>query len=63
MQQIARELQLLDDYLKLKNYRPATRKSYGCALKQFLEWWVKMGMTADSLDQSQARRYILDKYL
>ncbi len=61
MKSIGEELQALDDYLKLKNYSVATRKSYGCALKQFLHWRIKKGVS-DLLDQIQARQYILHRY-
>ncbi|MEZ4888649.1 MAG: tyrosine-type recombinase/integrase [Chitinophagales bacterium] len=61
MKSISEELQSLDDHLKLKNYSVATRKSYGCALKQFLHWRIKQGFLTP-LDQSQARRYILYRY-
>ncbi|MFK7906820.1 MAG: tyrosine-type recombinase/integrase, partial [Chitinophagales bacterium] len=48
-------------YLQLKNYSLATRKSYGCALKQFLHWRIKKAF-ANDLDQTQARQYILYRY-
>ena len=61
MDTISQELEALDNYLQLKNYSLATRKSYGCALKQFLHWRIKQGFSAE-LDQTQARRYILYRY-
>ena len=58
MNTIHKELEAFDNYLQLKNYSIATRKSYGCCLKQFLHW----RSNSSSLDQYQARQYILYRY-
>ncbi len=61
MSNISDELQLFNDHLTLKNYSLATRKSYGCALGQFLHWRLKKGLTG-ALTQNEARQYILYRY-
>ena len=61
MKEILPELQAFDEYLTLKNFSKSTRKSYRCALKQFLLWRVKNGYLGQ-LDQQQARAYILQRY-
>lgn len=58
---ITKEVQALDDYMKLKNYSVSTRKSYRCALKQFLYWRVDQGFT-QGIDQDEARAFILHRY-
>lgn len=61
MNTIHKELEAFDNYLQLRNYSIATRKSYGCCLKQFLHWRIKQGFSSP-LDQNQARQYILYRY-
>lgn len=58
---ISQAVQSLDQYLVLKNYSPATRKAYSCALRKFLEWRSAQGFSND-LQQEDARQYILHRY-
>ena len=61
---IRTEVQALADYMTLKNYSVATRKSYSSALRQFLGWRLQQGYCADlsDLDHHQARQYILHRH-
>lgn len=51
----------LDDYLTLKNYSLATRKSYRCAVKQFLDFTSSKN-SGLSFSLELAREYILHRY-
>ena len=55
------EVKLLDDYLKLRNYRPATRRSYCSSLRRFLLWLESSGLESD-LCSDHVRLYILYRY-
>jgi len=61
MENITLELQALEDYLTLRNYSITTRSTYGRSLQHFLHWRLINGFTG-SLDQDQARNYILWRY-
>ena len=51
----------LDDYLILKNYSMATRKSYGCALRQFFQYHQRHNWSFP-YTQEMAKEYILHRY-
>lgn len=61
MKDDANYLKKLDDYLTLKNYSLATKKSYRCALKQFLQFSAGKN-SGDFFPLELAREYILHRY-
>jgi site-specific recombinase XerD len=57
------EAQVLDlvDWLKLRNYSPATMRAYGSALRQFLDWRQREGLGV-VFSSEDARGYLLYRY-
>lgn len=58
---IKERLKTFDDYMLIKNYAKATRRSYLLSLRQFLDWRSEQQMVGE-LDQEQARGYILYRW-
>jgi site-specific recombinase XerD len=54
-------LKTYDEYMTIKNFAKATRKSYLLSLNQFLSWRVDQQMVGN-LDQEQARGFILFRW-
>ena len=58
MLDVKQELQSYDDHLLLRNFSLATRRSYGSALRKFLEWRGNEGLV-EALTEEDARQYLL----
>lgn len=61
MEEYQTHLSQFDANLTLKNYSPATRRAYVCALRQFFGWREKEEMSGP-FTAGQAREYILYRY-
>ena len=54
-------LKSYDEYMQIKNFAKATRRSYLLSLNQFLNWRMDQQIVGD-LDQEQARGFILFRW-
>ena len=61
MKAYQKHLSDFDAYLTLKNFSSATRRAYGCALRQFFSYRAEQRMTG-GFTQAQARAYLLHRH-
>lgn len=57
----SKELRAYDEHLVLRNFSEATRRSYGSALRKFLQWRESRGFEGE-LDQSEVRQYLVERH-